>query len=177
MYRTKPDQVIEVFLRPGEFHFGGQDKRIRTVLGSCVSLVFWHPQRKIGGMCHYLLPHRNPGGKDGELDGRYADEAFALILREMRRTHTEAKDYQVKLFGGGNMFPGREHAVVAHVGRKNVEAARRLIKQHHLNCVGEHLEGIGHRNVIFDVWSGDVWIKHQEPLALSVLPGEGGDRA
>ncbi|WP_045224485.1 chemotaxis protein CheD [Methyloterricola oryzae] len=159
----KPDDLVEIFLKPGEFHFGGPDKRIRTVLGSCVSLVFWHPDRHVGGMCHYLLPSRNGNAKSGELDGRYADEALELLLREIRRCGTLPGEYQVKLFGGGDMFPKSPKIPATQVGRRNVEAARDLIKRYNLNCVGEHLEGIGHRNVIFDVWSGHVWLKHQEP--------------
>ena len=46
----KPDHVIEIFLQPGDFYFGGADTRIRTILGSCVSITMWHPTRLIGGM-------------------------------------------------------------------------------------------------------------------------------
>ena len=28
--------IVEVFLHPGDFHFGKQDTRIVTLLGSCV---------------------------------------------------------------------------------------------------------------------------------------------
>jgi chemotaxis protein CheD len=31
---------------------------IRTVLGSCVSITLWHPVKRVGGMCHFLLPTR-----------------------------------------------------------------------------------------------------------------------
>ena len=54
----KPPHVIEIFLQPGDFYFGDKDTRIRTILGSCVSITLWHPTRLIGGMCHFLLPFR-----------------------------------------------------------------------------------------------------------------------
>ncbi|MBL8511280.1 MAG: chemotaxis protein CheD, partial [Betaproteobacteria bacterium] len=50
--------VMDIFLQPGEFYFGDADTRIRTLLGSCVSITMWHPTRRIGGMCHYMLPTR-----------------------------------------------------------------------------------------------------------------------
>ena len=53
----------------------------RTLLGSCVSISLWHPRRKIGGMCHYMLPSRG-GCEASAPDGRYADEVIALMLQE-----------------------------------------------------------------------------------------------
>ncbi|HUW51194.1 MAG TPA: chemotaxis protein CheD [Sulfuricella sp.] len=161
----KTDQVIEIFLQPGEHFFGDRQTRIRTVLGSCVSLVFWHPHQLVGGMCHYMLPGRAHGAAVG-LDGRYADEAVALMLEEVRASGTQLHEYQVKMFGGGNMFPTISRMDGNHVGMKNVLAARELMRKHGFDCVSEHVEGSGHRNLIFDVWSGHVAMKHL-PLGQS----------
>lgn len=156
----KPDQIIEIFLQPGELYFGDRATRIRTVLGSCVSLVFWHPHLLVGGMFHFMLPGRMRE-KPVDLDGRYADEAVELMLREMRASNTRPVDYQVKMFGGGNMFPDIARTGISHVGSKNVTAARELIRMHGFDCVSEHVEGAGHRNLVFDVWSGIVSVKHR----------------
>lgn len=170
-----PDQVLEIFLQPGELYFGDQDTRIRTVLGSCVSLTFWHPGRQIGGMCHYMLPSRTQERRSREvavspLDGRYADEAMELLAKEMDAAGAPHQEYEVKLFGGGNMFPGRSNQE-NHVGLKNVETARNIVARHGFNCVAEHLGGVGHRNVIFDVWSGRVWVKYA-PIGQVQAPAE-----
>lgn len=154
----KPTGVTEIFLQPGEFYFGGAATRIRTLLGSCVAITLWHPSRMIGGMCHYMLPCRQKPG--GPLDGKYADEAMALFLRETAHHHTRPEEYQVKLFGGGTMFPGySEETSVAH---SNINAARMLVTQHHLRLSAEDLGRNGHRDVIFDISSGDVWVRHQD---------------
>lgn len=169
-----PAGVVEIFLQPGELYFGGRETRIRTVLGSCVSLTFWHPKLLVGGMCHYMLPSRTlerRGATRQELDGRYADEAIAMLAKEIDATGIPHREYQVKLFGGGNMFPGRSN-VENHVGFKNVEMARNLVAKHDFNCVAEHLGGIGHRNIIFEVWNGQVWVKH----ATAVRREDGASR-
>lgn len=158
----KPAHVIEIFLQPGDLYFGDCDTRIRTVLGSCVSLTFWHPELLVGGMCHYMLPSRSHERREASasgLDGRYADEAIEMLEKEIYAVGVPHREYQVKLFGGGNMFPERSNPV-SNVGIKNVETARKLVSRHGFNCVAEHLGGDGHRNVIFDVWSGHVWVKH-----------------
>ncbi len=160
-----PLQPLEIFLQPGDHYFGDRDTRIRTVLGSCVSITFWHAQLLVGGMCHYMLPSRDQERRTGAgpmPDGRYADEAMLLLLKEIRAIGVPHKEYQVKMFGGGNMFPEANKQKDDHIGQRNVETARRLIKQHGFVCMAEHLGGVGHRNVIFDVWNGDVWVRHSQ---------------
>ena len=37
MVDVAPPHVIDVFLGPGDFYFGDEQTRIRTLLGSCVA--------------------------------------------------------------------------------------------------------------------------------------------
>lgn len=165
MNNVLPFQPFEIFLQPGEHYFGDRETRIRTVLGSCVSATVWHPRLTVGGMCHFMLPSRSLEKRQEAPhqgpDGRYADEAFDLLLKEIDAVGVSHREFQVKLFGGGNMFPDHKKGD-NHVGQKNVDTAKQLVKRHGFNCVAEHLGGIGHRNVIFDVWSGEVWLKHSK---------------
>jgi chemotaxis protein CheD len=160
----QPAQIIEIFLQPGDFYFGDETTRIRTLLGSCVSITMWHPARRIGGMCHYMLPSRGAGKtRIPRLDGRYGDEAILMFFQEAIRHDTDPNDYVVKLFGGGNMFP--QHilrSIDQSVSRRNVEAGRTLAKQYGFHVAAEALGGTGHRQVVFDVWSGHVWMRHAE---------------
>ncbi|WP_447791638.1 MULTISPECIES: chemotaxis protein CheD [Pseudomonas] len=158
----RPDGIIEIFLQPGELYFGDRYTRIHTLLGSCVSLVCWHPKRLIGGMCHFMLPTR-PQPPTGELDGRYGDEAIELMLREACIRGIPLTEFRIQLFGGGNMFPAIGRQKDYHVGKKNVDAAKQLLKVHGLTCGGTHVEGVGHRNLIFDLWSGQISLKHIPP--------------
>ena len=153
----KPDFVLDIFLQPGDFHFGDAETSIRTVLGSCVAITAWHPQRRIGGMCHYMLPGR--ATRRDTLDGKYADEAIAMFLMEVERNNTRPAEYQVKLFGGGNMFPVKKHGST-DVANRNVEAARMHAALHGFKIAAHDMGQTGHRNVIFDIRSGHVWVRH-----------------
>jgi len=155
----KPDGVVEIFLQPGEIYFGDRYTRLRTVLGSCVSLVFWHPQELVGGMCHFMLPSRGCRGGGGP-DGRYADEAMHMMLAEIRTSGLNPGAFRLRIFGGGNMFPELTRRHDRHIGQKNVEAALALLERHCLTCVGSHVAGYGHRHLLFDVWSGHVHLRH-----------------
>lgn len=159
-----PSSVIkEVYLQPGEFFFGGGNTRIRTLLGSCVSITLWHPRLRIGGMCHYML-HSRGTRRTALPNGKYADEAVEMFLKEVRNAGTRPEDYEVKLFGGGQMFDvQRQRGHAANISVQNVEAARIFMRQHgFFNLKGEDLGGAGHRNIVFELWSGDVWRKRNK---------------
>ncbi len=164
-----PELPLDIFLHPGDYYFADRDTRIRTVLGSCVAMTFWHPHLRVGGMCHYMLPER--GGERRTVDrpaadGFYADTAIALLLEEIDAAGAPHNEYQVKLFGGGSMFPEANKNRTNRLGIQNVQAARRLAKQHGFTYVAEHLGDVGHRNVVFEVWSGEVWVRHTNVLPL-----------
>lgn len=155
-----PDFVFDVFLKPGDFYFGDNESRIRTLLGSCVAITVWHPQFRIGGMCHYLLPEdRQVASFNDELDGRYADKALQLFMHEIKTAGTHPCEYEVKMFGGGNQFSGQELNDL-NIPEKNIQSGKKLLLHHGFKLSSFHLGGNGHRNVILDLWSGNVWVQH-----------------
>ncbi len=164
----------EIFLQPGEWFFGDRDTCIRTLLGSCIAITLWHPRLLIGGMCHFLLPARADASRRDSvrLDGRFGDEAMAALLQQLRDQRTHPSEYVCKIFGGGNMFrsQGTNFAIKGgpyletssacrDVPCKNVRAARELVSQAGFQVTASHLGGHGHRNLYFELWSGDVYLK------------------
>lgn len=163
---NEPSFYIDIFLQPGDFYFGDRETRIRTILGSCVSITMWHPEKHIGGMCHYMLPKNKHASHHKEYNGKYAEDTIQLFLREIKKSHTHSQDYEVKIFGGGNQFPGQDQRVFT-VSEQNVAIGRNLLAHHGFQIKSEHLGGNGHRNIMFDLWSGDVWVKHVERVMES----------
>ncbi|MGZ0717010.1 chemoreceptor glutamine deamidase CheD [Pseudomonas palleroniana] len=160
----KPLGAAEVVLAPGQVSFATRPTRLRTLLGSCVAFTFWHPQRRIGGMCHFMLPARLRHGQP--LDGKYGDEALELLIRHARAHGTRLQDYQVKAFGGGEMFPTQHrHLPTQNVAALNIRAALALAKHHHLHLAAQDMGSTGYRTIVFDLWNGNVWVRHQ-PMGL-----------
>lgn len=168
-YREGSGGTTEVFLPPGGFHFGSGQQRISTLLGSCVAITFWHRRRNIGGMCHYLLPGRTPmGGDRGELDGRYADEAMLLFQDQIDAAATKVGEYDVKMFGGGNQFSHQHGASSIDVPGRNIDVGLDLLADMGAEVSARHLGGVGARQVILDLVSGEVWVKHVSALEKTV---------
>ncbi len=162
---------VDIFLHPGEWYFGGRETRIHTTLGSCVAVTLWHPDLKVGGMCHYMLPGLERS--DITLNGRYGNDALKLLTAEARRLRSQPGEYEAKLFGGASMFevgPGG-----SSVAQRNVEAAETLTQEYNLNVVARSLGGCSYRQLVFYISNGDVWMRQGEARHEGVVcAGSGG---
>lgn len=157
----KPGSAIDVFLQPGEFFVGGVDFRVRTLLGSCVSITLWHPVRQIGAMSHFLLASR--ARESAAPDARYGDDALALMCAGLVAQGVDPRQCVAKIFGGADMFCGVPAAREFHIGRNNGVAARNMLAARGIPVRAEHLFGAGHRQVMFDIKDGDVWVRQVTP--------------
>ena len=172
----KPEHVIEIFLQPGDLYFGDRNTRIRTLLGSCISIVMWHPKLLLGGMCHYLLA--SSGKKNAHLDGRYGDEAMLKLFSEAIRHKSDPGEYIVKIFGGGNMFEKSNVHIPCvdkpceqvidmcrNVSCKNSVKGVSLLEDYGFSISSKDLGGTLSRNIMFDIWSGDVWVRKNNRIS------------
>ena len=78
----------------------------------------------------------------------------------MRAAGTQPRDYEAKIFGGGRMFSFAAGRGALDIGNRNIEVGRLLLRRHGLEPASQHLAGVGHRSIVFDVASGDVWVRH-----------------
>jgi chemotaxis protein CheD len=173
---------IDVFLQPGEYCVGGAAHRIRTVLGSCVSVTLWDPASRVGAMSHFLLATRGVRSKRIDcvrgldlltLDARYGDEALRLMLHDLALRKVAPTACRAKIFGGGNMFPHDHAGGAPAIGRRNGEAARGLLQEHGIEIESESLFGDGHRQIAFDVETGHVWARQISPPHAAAPGGKG----
>lgn len=164
----------KVFLHPGDFCFTEGNTHIHTLLGSCISITLWHPRYRLGGMCHFTLP-RYPGSRteDHGLDGRYADDVMEMFRHEVSKHGTVLTDYEAKIFGGGNMMRERGQNIEDSIGTKNATAAMNLLMQEQVPIMVAHVGEFGHRRLVFDVNSGDVWVRHtdKDTAAAGIVDG------
>ncbi len=147
----------EIYLNPGQLGCGHAHEVFGTLLGSCVAITLWHPQRRLGSICHFVLPHTPAGCHDSHHDGRYGTAAFALMLADHEHNGVRAAECTAKIFGGGSMFAAV--SAVQDIGARNVAMARRLVERAGLRVAAENVGGEGYRRLYFDVSTGEVWIK------------------
>lgn len=153
----------DIHVHPCEIWFGGGPTRLRTLLGSCVAITLWHPLLRLGGLCHFMVSRSPAVARRAGREGCYAESAMVLLQQKIAATGHRPEEFEAKLFGGGMMFacPDTPRQCLSHrVQIYNIAAARALTQQYGHPVVAEHLGGQGHRQLIFDVETGLVWLKH-----------------
>jgi chemotaxis protein CheD len=157
----------EIYVKPGEVLFGN-GAVVKTLLGSCVSILVWHPAKRVGGMCHFVLPARGSRTGGGP-DGRFAPEAMELLVRGMALYGTTPAEYRFQLYGGGNMFPEFNIVSGQRVGNQNAAAARSLVRQYSGQLEVEELGRDVYRHIAFDLDTGEVAAR-ATPVAHGIWP-------
>ena len=145
------------FLNPGDWAVGGAGEVFGTLLGSCVALVLWHPQMRVGAVCHYVLPNRDERLPGEDADARYGVDAFGLMEKALANRGIALAQCTAKLFGGARVYdsPGAR----VDVGARNIACARDFLLSRRLALAAENVGGLGWRRLCFDAGSGEVWMR------------------
>ncbi|PXW95507.1 chemotaxis protein CheD [Sphaerotilus hippei] len=150
--RGRPGEHLNLFA--GQFFFGREPSTVRTLLGSCVAVVLWHPQRRLGGMCHFLLPQRQrPAGQ--ARDARYGDEALAMMVEALRQSGTDPRDYEAHLYGGADTMPDQTDLRL-NIGERNIERGWSLIDHYGFTLQAIDVGDRVPRQVRLDLGTGEV---------------------
>lgn len=141
-----------VFLRPGDWLFGRGALRATTLLGSCISIVLWSPRRRVGAMCHCLLPQA-PGGRRSRLDGRYGDDAGRWFEQRLRAAGVGWGEVEASLAGGAS-------AGDSGIGAANIRWAQGWAAERGLVFGQQDVGGRVVRRLTFNVADGALTIAH-----------------
>jgi len=126
---------------------------VSSVLGSCVAVTMFSPARRIGAICHAMLP--DSGGRNNDL--RYVDSAVQHIYQKMKESG--AVDLVVKLFGGAQVLDIGSYASEKRtVGEQNVAQAEMVLAELGLEIAARDTGGIQGRKLYFCTRGGDVYL-------------------
>ena len=139
----------------GEFAVSSDDYEIafKTLLGSCVAIMFYDSVKKIKAMNHFLLPTTSNSNEDMKY-GLYSVEA---MLNEMYKLGCAKKDLKAKISGGADIMQLKS-ANIASIGHRNVEFAKDFCKAEGFEIVSEHTRG-EHARLILMTNSFETFIK------------------
>ncbi len=169
--------VKEIFLKPAGMYFGEGPSRVKTILGSCVSITMFHAGSQFGAICHAVLPFSKEAVGEPE-PYKYVDTSIVCMLREFNVRGIVRDEIQVKLFGGAHMFAEenlrRKHMTV---GSKNLETAIKMLETEGLRLQSYNIGGLYGRKIHFYTHTGEVFIKQQKNSLLNQAAGENRQKA
>lgn len=138
------DKLIEI--TTAQMAVGKGAVRLRTSsIGSCLVVVLYDYEAKVGGMAHAMLPsrpsHENVADVISmEAPAKYVDEAIDLLIYEIEKSGGKKERLKAKLVGGAKMFkvlgsPG------TGIGESNLESARKHLERLGIEIESEEVGG------------------------------------
>ncbi|MDR3640436.1 MAG: chemotaxis protein CheD [Humidesulfovibrio sp.] len=148
----------------GDCAFASKPMFLTTVLGSCVSVTFYHRAHGKGGMFHAMLPDKGQRRCCARTtDGTFADLAVRAMVQRFRAAGMPPEELEVKVFGGANTLQnayGADIRDMLDVGRKNVESALATLLLFGLRPVAQDVLGEHGRKLYFATGTGEVWLTY-----------------
>jgi chemotaxis protein CheD len=121
----------------GEFAVSSDYEGIgfKTLLGSCVAIMFYDKENKIKGMNHFLLPATDNSNEDMKY-GLYSVEA---MLNEMYKLGCDKKNMAAKICGGADIMNIGSRS--KSIGYRNVEFAHTFCQTEGFRILSDHTRG------------------------------------
>jgi chemotaxis protein CheD len=156
------DTLREVYLQPGEAYLAQEPMIVRTVLGSCVGVVFWAPRQGYGGLCHPMLP-QIPKGQAGQMGQHQARRYVDFTIRDMAASFealgVKRHELRLKLFGGGDVLLVSGVNSRPTVGKLNCEMALRVAEEEGLEVIASSLGGTSGLHIQLQTATGEVLLR------------------
>ncbi|MDA8162047.1 MAG: HDOD domain-containing protein [Desulfobacteraceae bacterium] len=106
------------------------DTVLETCLGSCVGVAIYDPLKRIGGMCHILLPD-GPEAKKAANPAAYAVSGIPLLLSTFEGLGGDRKRAVLAVAGGASIM-AKDAASDLRIGQRNLSAVMEILKRERL---------------------------------------------
>ena len=134
------------------------DSLITLGLGSCIGLTLYDPVAKVGGMVHYMLPDSTQLKNNTNI-AKFGDTGIKELYRLMIAAGASQKRMVAKIAGGAKMFEVSGLSSVGHVGERNTEEAKKMLKELKIPLIAEDT-GLNYgRTVELNCENGEFFIK------------------
>jgi chemotaxis protein CheD len=155
-------KVVEIYVQPGESHLVHGPAVLRTLLGSCVGVTFWHEGLDIGALCHPMLPlHPEKSREKLSLATarRYVDFAIRDLAAQFDALGARRADVEIKVFGGADVLRVRGPDERPTVGALNRAMALEVLEVEGFDVAASRLGGPVGIHIDFYTTTGDVLLR------------------
>lgn len=155
-------ELPTVHLQPSELLVAKRPTVLVTILGSCVAVCLYDRKRKVGAMCHGMLPRAKVHANAGECR-RFVDcSIHSMVSALAEQCGSQPGDLEAKVFGGARMFSSATEGdsnLMQRVGQENIKAAQDVLRQYDMQVSVEEVGAVGGYKIFFESHTGKVYCK------------------
>ncbi|MFB2654476.1 chemotaxis protein CheD [Shewanella seohaensis] len=138
-------------LGPGDYVFNEPLSEIRTVLGSCVCVFFYHAPSGFYGAAHFICAYGSAGWRPGMLiNGRYGNQILPFLLQAAKKRGIAPETLTVQIVGGAMSPEVANLSDTFQVGRVNWQYALSYVQRHGLCIAAVDVGGTCWRKLAID---------------------------
>jgi chemotaxis protein CheD len=131
------------------------DVLVTVGLGSCVAILLYDAEARVGGLAHVLLPSPALARRDAN-PAKFPQFAVPRLLELMAVEGARPERITARLAGGASMFATLAPPGTVQMGERNLVAARQALSSQGVPLVGEAVGGDYGRTVRLRVSDGRV---------------------
>jgi chemotaxis protein CheD len=143
-------------------------------LGSCVGLIIYDPEAKVGGLLHYMLPD---SGLDKERAQQnpfmFADTGIPMLFNAAYRAGAKKERIQVTALGGAQILGINDSF---NIGKRNLMSMRKILWKAGVMLHHEDVGGTAPRTAKIEIATGRIVVSfgrgQQEILSASRVQRE-----
>ena len=145
-------------MKVADFAVGKGGGVLSTIgLGSCVAIVIYDKQTRVGGMAHVLLPSEGLS-RDKDNRAKFPGTAVPLLLEEMKKLGARGP-YTAKIAGGSSMFGALLPSGGINMGERNVLSSRQALSEAGIPLAAQDVGGDYGRSVYFHLDDGRMLVR------------------
>lgn len=130
----------------GQLTVAGTGSELVTYgLGSCIGLVLWSSRKRVGALCHVVMPASRGKAFDTTNPAKYADWAVPEVLKALRMRGVRQGELVAKLAGGARTLG----TLSSDIGQQNTQATLVLLEEQGIEVVAKSVGGSVGRTIRF----------------------------
>jgi chemotaxis protein CheD len=137
----------------------GNDIIATIGLGSCVAIVLYDKDTKVGALAHILLPSMAMS-RETSNPAKFPETIVPIMLEEMRSLGvTQTSRINAKIVGGASMFGQLVNGTGINVGERNIAATKEALVAAGIPLIAEDTGLDYGRSVYFHLADGRVEVR------------------
>lgn len=126
-------------------------------LGSCVGIVVYDSEVKVGGLIHIMLPDSTLSpDKAQRQPAMFADTGIPLMFRNLMGLRAERRRLKAFVAGGASVISGSD---MFKIGERNIAAVKKMINTLGIPVIKADIGGVNNRTVHLNINTGEVSLK------------------